>query len=50
MIPIRIKVLNDTLMQTSLEDGTETMVNGLRIFILIWLCHILCWVPSPMGK
>ena len=28
MIPIRLKGLNATLIQTSLEDGIETMGNG----------------------
>ena len=34
MIPIRLKGLNDMLMQTSLEYGTETMGNRPRIFYL----------------
>ena len=34
MIPIRVKVLNSTLMQTLLEDGTEKMGNGPRMFYL----------------
>ena len=34
MIPIRLKGLNDTFMQNLLEDGTETMENGPRMFYL----------------
>ena len=34
MIPIRLKVLNAKWMQTLLEDGTETMGNGPRMFYL----------------
>ena len=34
MIPIRLKGLNATLMQTSLEDKTDTMGIGMIIFYL----------------